>query len=388
MIDRNVSCKINELSKKYPIIAVVGPRQSGKSTLIKSMFRDYQYVNLESPTIREFAENDPEGFLQKYSSRVIFDEIQNVPKLFSYLQVIVDENKIMGDFIISGSSQFKLREQISQSLAGRVAIFNLLPLSYSELSDVNMASSQFSEMASQGFYPAIYDRKIDPIDYYADYVQTYVERDVRSIINVKDLKIFQTFLKLCAGRVGSVINYTSLGNDVGVSRETIKTWISVLETSFIAYQLQPYYENLGKRLLKSPKLYFYDTGLLCYLLNINAAALDVHPLKGGIFENLIINELMKSKFNHHQNPEFYFYEEFSGAEIDLITKLNGKFVAVEMKSAQTIHASFFKNLKKWGKLIPAEQASCYVVYGGDQEQVRDGIKIVPWFKLNKIVIEC
>jgi uncharacterized protein len=386
MINRAIQSKISDLSKKYPIVAVVGPRQSGKSTLIKFLFQDYQYVNLESPTIREFAENDPEGFLQKYSTRIIFDEIQNVPKLFSYLQVIVDEKKIMGDFIISGSSQFKLREQISQSLAGRVAIFNLLPLSYSELSDANMASSQFSQMAMKGFYPAIYDRKIDPSDYYADYVQTYVERDVRSLINVKDLKVFQIFLKLCAGRVGSVINYTSLGNDVGVSRETIKAWINVLETSFIAYQLQPYYENLGKRLLKSPKLYFYDTGLLCYLLSIDAASLDVHPLKGGIFENLVINELMKSKFNHHQNPEFYFYEEYSGAEIDLITKLNGKFVGIEMKSAQTIHASFYKNLKRWSELIPDQQASCIVVYGGNQEQVRDGIKIIPWFELNKIII--
>ena len=376
MIKRIMAETILKLAKKYPVIALTGPRQSGKSTLTRHLFPNHQYVNLESPQVRDFAENDPESFFKKYSGNVILDEVQNVPSLFPYIQVIVDEKKVMGDFVITGSSQFKLSEQITQSLAGRVSLFKLLPLSLTELEQGGLYT-HFYEHTHKGFYPAIYDRSIEAQDYYADYTQTYVERDVRSLVNVKDLKIFQTFLKLCAGRVGSIVNFTSLGNDVGVSRETIKTWLNILEASYVAFQLPPYFNNIGKRLVKSPKLYFYDVGLLCYLLGITSLEnLETHPLRGGIFENLIISDLMKSYFNKHKVPEFYFYQDNKGDEVDLVFLKEGQPIGVEIKSAQSFSDSFLSNLKKWQRLTGTDPGQGFVVYAGELSQVREGFRIL------------
>lgn len=376
MIPRGMAPTILKLAQKYPVIALTGPRQSGKSTLSRHLFPDYLYVNLESPQSREFAENDPESFFRKYPGRVILDEIQNVPSLFSYIQVIVDKKKIMGDFIITGSSQFKLSEQITQSLAGRVSILKLLPLSLDELNQTNF-KEDFFKLSHKGFYPALYDREIDSQDYYSDYMQTYIERDVRSLINVKDLKVFQTFLKLCAGRVGSLVNYTSLGNDVGVSRETIKSWLNVLEASYITYQLSPFFKNVNKRLIKSPKLYFYDVGLLSYLLGISTTeSFETHPLRGGIFENLIISDLMKQYFNEHKTPDFYFYQDNKGLEVDLVFIKNGRPHGVEIKSARSFSNSFLKNLKTWQEVVKAKDQELSVVYAGEQKQCREGIEIL------------
>ncbi len=383
MIERKIAGAIQKLAKKYPVVALTGPRQSGKSTLVKTIFTDYQYVNLENPSLRDFAESDPQGFLQKYHSKVIFDEIQNVPLLFSYIQTIVDERKKMGDFVLTGSSQFKLREAIAQSLAGRVCLFNLLPLSIEELKNSNLLADDFFKVSTQGFYPAIFDRKINASDYYSDYMQTYVERDVRSLINLKDLKVFQAFLKMCAARVGMVVNFTSIGNDLGVSRETIKTWLNVLEASYLLFQLPPYYENLNKRLVKSPKLYFYDVGLLCYLLGVERDHLQSHPSRGAVFENLIINELQKMKLNHHQVADFYFYAEHSGIEIDLIIPHKGKLLTFEMKSSATFHSHFLKNITQWKKNRSTQHHSAYLIYNGE-EQSRGEVKVLPWSSLNQV----
>ena len=379
MIKRDISAKLQSLLKKYPIVALTGPRQSGKSTLLKHLLPNFQYVNLERPDIREFAENDPNGFLAQYSTPIILDEVQNVPNLFSYLQVIVDEKKEMGQFVLSGSSQFKLRESISQSLAGRVSIFNLLPLSINELKQVqqNLKVSHFKQLV-KGFYPAIYDRNISSHDYYGDYLQTYIERDVRSLINVKDLKQFQRFLKLCAGRVGSLVNYTSIGNDLGLSRETIKTWLNVLEASYIAYELPPYYKNFNKRVIKSSKLYFYDTGLLSYILGVNEESIQMHPLKGGVFENYVINEFIKERFNNHQQAEFYFFRDSGGNEVDLIAEEKGAIMAYEIKSSQTFSKDFIKGLKKFKELVGDSLSSGAVIYAGDIKSRVDTFDVVPF----------
>ncbi len=382
--------KVNELRNKYPVIAVTGPRQSGKSTLVKKLFPGHKYINLENPALREFALSDPQAFIKKYNHKIIFDEVQYAPLLLSYVQEIVDERKEMGDFIITGSSQFKLREAITQSLAGRVSIFQLLPLSISEWKTLDGPStdfnkSSFESVAAQGLYPAIYDRHIKPQDFYADYLQTYVERDVRSLINVKDLRTFQLFLKMCAGRVGSIINFTSLGNDLGISRETVKSWLNVLEASYIVYLLPPYYANINKRLTKSPKLYFYDTGLLCFLLGADESSLIAHPSRGGIFENFIINEFYKRRLNHHQIPEFYFYAEQSGREVDLVIPHKGKLIGIELKSAATFQSEFTKNLTEWKKIFPKQVKQSYVIYNGESQE-RSDIEVVSWRDLALIDI--
>lgn len=370
IIPRAQEKTLQKLLQHYPILALTGPRQSGKSTLLTSLFPDYRYVNLEAPDVREFAEDDPRGFLQTYGERVIFDEVQNVPSLFSYLQVKVDKDRMMGQFILSGSSQFQLLEKITQSLSGRVSVNHLLPLSLSELHQaypIDGGSSPFHWVA-RGLYPALFDRSIASQDYFADYVQTYLERDVRSLINVKDLKLFQTFLKLCAGRIGSVINYTSLGDDVGVSRETIKSWIRVLEVSYIAYELPPYFKNLTKRVTKSPKLYFYDTGLACYLLGLSEQALVQHPMRGGLFENMVINEYLKGFYNAHQIPPCYFYRDSKGLEIDLLIESEGKINAIEVKSSSTANRNWLKAFEK----VPLSLAQNWIIYAGEDSQ--SGIK--------------
>jgi uncharacterized protein len=376
LIERSMGPIALHLAQKYPVVALLGPRQSGKSTLARHLFPSYQYVNLESPQIRDYAESDPESFFQQYSGQVIIDEVQNVPSLFSYIQVIVDKKKKMGDFILTGSSQFQLTESITQSLAGRVSLLKLLPLSIEELSRAQISANPFN-LSVQGFYPALYDRGIAPEDYYADYMQTYIERDVRSLINVKDLKVFQTFLKLCAGRTGSLVNLTSLGNDVGVSRETIKSWLNVLEMSYIIYQIPPFFKNINKRLIKSPKIYFYDVGILCYLLGITSIdVLATHPLRGGIFENLIISDLMKSYYNKHRTPDFYFYRDSKGTEVDLVYYRDGRLKGVEIKSAQSFSTSFLDNLKKWAVYMSGEKTESYVVYGGNISFKKDGTQVL------------
>ena len=296
MVTRHLQKQLLLLAKKMPVIAITGPRQSGKTTLLKTAFPSYDYVNLEHPPTRTLALNDPDHFLAQYNKGLIIDEAQRAPELFSYIQVVVDKKKKMGQYILSGSQNFSLIENISQSLAGRVVLVNLLPFSYKEMLEGKLKIKNSEQLIFKGAYPAVYDRKISPAVYYSSYLNTYVERDVRQLVNVQNLSLFESFIKLLAGRVGQLLNLSELGNSLGVDHKTVKKWLSVLETSYIVYFVQPYHSNFNKRLVKTPKLYFYDTGLACNLLGIDdEKQLINHWAKGALFENMVINELLKER---------------------------------------------------------------------------------------------
>ena len=364
MIKREITQELKQLANDYPIVTLIGPRQSGKTTLAKMTFADYSYCSLEDPDIRNFAQNDPRSFLKKYNKNVIFDEIQRIPELLSYLQSMVDENDIKGRFILTGSYQLQLRAEITQSLAGRTAVLSLLPLTISEATTVNKEMSR-DELLYRGFFPRIYQDKLNPTKFYANYYRTYIERDVRQLINLKNVSLFEKFLKLLAGRVGQVINYNSLSNDIGVSAVTLKEWLSVLEVSFIIFKLEPYFENFGKRVIKSPKIYFNDTGLLVYLLDIDSGnIIGRDPLIGNIFENLIVLELMKARYNQGLNPNIYFFRDSNGLEVDIIYKKGSQLIPIEIKSAATFNKVFAKSIHKFQKLTAKAQKG-FVVYAGD-----------------------
>ncbi len=366
MIKRNLKDKLLQLAEKFPIVSVTGPRQSGKTTLVRSVFPDYSYENLEDPETRLFAQNDPRSFLN-LSERMIIDEIQWVPELFSYLQTLTDNQNVEGQFIISGSQSFLLNENISQSLAGRVAILNLLPFSYEELKFGNIRISETVDLLFQGFYPRLYDKGIAPEDFYPNYIQTYIERDVRQLKNIQDLNLFVRFMKLCAGRTGQLLNLSSLANDTGISVNTAKSWISLLETSFVIYLLQPHHKNFNKRLVKMPKLYFFDTGLVSSLLEIQSSKqLSTHYLYGAIFENFIISELLKDRFHRGLRSNLYFWRDHKGVEIDCIMEQGDKLIALEIKSAKTYTESFFKNIAYLEKISDREIYQSVVIYGGDR----------------------
>ncbi len=375
MISRNIAFKAKALSEKFPIIVITGPRQSGKSTLVKSLFSKKPYVSLEDPDIRLLAETDPRGFLSNYPNGAILDEVQYVPSLFSYIQTIVDTKNETGMFILSGSQNFLLMQNISQSLAGRVALLKLLPFSYEELATTAFIHSSIDEWLFRGFYPRIYDKNIEPPDYYPNYIQTYLERDVRTLKNISDLTQFTRFMKMCAARIGTVLNYTSLANDCGVAVNTIKSWVSVLEASYVVYLLPPYYQNFNKRHVKSPKIYFYDTGLACALLNIQTKQqVENHYLRGGLFENLIIAETLKYFYNQGKTAPCYFWQDQAGKEIDLIVELPDGVKAFEIKSSMTLNLAFFKNLIAWKNLVsPTLKVETHVVFAGKQRfQTQEG----------------
>ncbi|EKD68230.1 MAG: hypothetical protein ACD_48C00016G0006 [uncultured bacterium] len=376
MIKRTVTPKIKKLSALYPVIAITGPRQSGKTTLAREIFSDYLYLNLENLDLLLAARTDPRNFLHLGSGqKIIIDEIQHLPDLFSYIQTEVDERKIPGQFVITGSQQFELSEKISQSLAGRVANFTLLPLSICELGNI----PEYEKLAVDGFYPRIYDRPIPPKDYYRDYVSTYVERDVRQIKNIGDLSSFQRFLQLVAGRVGQIVNFSSLASDAGINHRTAESWLSILEASYIIFRLQPYFRNFGKRVIKSPKLYFYDTGLLCYLLGIdNSKGLSVHYAIGSIFENMIIADSLKHLCNERSSDKLYFFRDNNGLELDLIIDHNGVQKGIEIKSGRTFNSEMLSGLVTWQKLNAHADKTGYLVYNGELEQKMGTNKIVNW----------
>ena len=367
MITREITSKALSLAKKFPIVVVTGPRQSGKSTLVKALFAQKPYVSLEDPDIRLFAETDPRRFLSNYPNGAVIDEAQRVPKLFSYLQGIVDAKNEEGLFILSGSQNFLLLESITQSLAGRAALLKLLPFSVQELETTEFKNMEINQLIFNGLYPRIYDKKIEPTDYYPNYIQTYLERDVKTLKNISDLNVFTRFLKLCAARIGTVLNYSSLANDCGIAVNTVKSWISILEASYVLYLLPPYYQNIGKRLIKSPKIYFYDTGLACSLLNIRSEEqVENHYLRGGLFENLVLSEVLKYYYNQGRAAPCSFWQDQTGREIDLIIEnTEGGLTAVEIKSGMTMNSDYFKNLKYWQKLNPeATNNKSFVVYTG------------------------
>jgi predicted AAA+ superfamily ATPase len=375
MIERTITQHLYRLFDQYPVITITGPRQSGKTTLCRATFPDLAYVNLESPDNREFATEDPRGFLSRYGGGTILDEIQRTPDLVSYLQVHVDEHRRNGLFVLTGSQQFRVSEAISQSLAGRTALLRLLPFSIAEAqllkSDLNVDT-----MIYTGFYPRIYDQELNPTQALGDYFETYVERDVRQISEIRNLSSFQQFVRLCAGRVGQLLNLQSLGNDAGVSHTTARQWLSVLEASYVVFVLPPYHVNIGKRLIKSPKLYFYDVGLAAYLLGIeNSRQIATHPLKGGLFENLVILEALKSRYNRAKRSNLFFYRDSNGNEVDLIYTLANRLVAVEIKAGETVSRQFFTSLSKLRKLLPEQIAGEVLVYGGDSQQVRQQVRV-------------
>ena len=385
MIPRQLAEKANSLLSQYPLLALIGPRQSGKTTLAQSLRPDYQYINLELPENHDFAVSDPHGFLQTYQKGVILDEVQTVPELFPYLKHYTDQRKTVGEYILTGSQNFLLLEKITQSLAGRVALLQLLPLSFNELAFGGYPINDANVFIHTGGYPRIYDKNIAASDFYPSYISTYIERDVRKITRVTDLRLFRQFVTLCAGRVGQLVNFAEIGNILGIDTKTVKSWIGLLEASYIVYLLPPYYRNFDKRIIKSPKLYFYDTGLACSLLNIqDPTQLNTHFAKGALFENMIVIELLKQYIGASKNPAFYFWQDSNMREIDLLIEESNRLKAIEIKSGKTLNSEFFKNLTLFQDLAKTEQVASFLVYGGDSLQNRTNAEVLPWYQVGTI----
>jgi uncharacterized protein len=382
MIPRDITAKTLSYAGQYPVVTITGPRQSGKTTLSKMLFKNKAYVSLEDIDARQYAQNDPRGFLNQFPNGAILDEIQRVPDLMSYIQTIVDEKQEAGFYILTGSQQFDLLKNISQSLAGRTALVYLLPFTMTEAYADSLKDVSINRVLHTGFYPRIFDQNLDAADAMMFYVNTYVERDLRILVNVKDLSRFEIFLKLCAGRIGQVVNLSSLGNDCGVNHKTIKNWLSVLEASYIVKLLRPYYQNFNKRLIKSPKLYFLDTGLASFLLGIeNEIQMETHPSKGALFESLVISEVLKQRFNEGQTDNLYFFRDRIGNEVDLVCDFGKTVDLVEVKSGQTVASDFFKGIRYFQKLSAGVRHS-NVVYGGDESYTRENTRVISWRDLS------
>ena len=385
MIVRAISDHLLQMANKYPIITITGPRQSGKTTLAREVFKEKAYINLEMMDNREFASSDPRGFLRKVPDGAVLDEIQRAPDLVSYIQGIVDEKKQNGMFILTGSQQFEVSNSINQSLAGRTALLKLLPFSIPEVVN-NYGNSSNDEMIYHGFYPRIYDQDLNPTHALGDYFETYVERDLRQLIHIKNLSLFQKFVKMCAGRVGQILNLNNLGNDVGISHTTAREWLTILEASYIVFLLEPFHRNIKKRLVKSPKLYFYDVGLASYLLGIeNVSHVETHPLKGSLFENLVIMEILKYRYNQGKRNNLNFYRDSLGNEIDVIYQIAQHVLPVEVKAGETVVKDFFKGFQAFERGTPDLPFGKVIVYGGSREETRKDIQIVQVSHIYKIL---
>ncbi len=379
MIPRNITEQVKKLSKKFPIVTLTGVRQCGKSTLLRNTFSDYEYISLEDPDIRSFAQNDPRSFLNNCKTPCILDEIQHIPELFSYLQTKVDHDNVMGEFLLSGSHNFLLMQSISQSLAGRSAILTLAPFSIAELTAADLLPDTVDKLMLKGFYPAIYSREIEAHDYFPSYVTTYIERDVRLLRNIPDANAFIRFVRLCAARSGQILNYAELANACAISVPTVRAWISILIQSYILFELPPYYNNFSKRLIKSPKLYFYDTGLLCYLLGIETKEqLQNHPQRGAIFETMVVSEYQKSRLFSGKSPAGYFWRDSNQNEVDLLTEDSGKLKATEIKSGKTMEQKYLSGLKKFASISGISSKDLLCIYGGDQTMKGENGSFVSW----------
>lgn len=370
-----------DLAGKFKAVAVTGARQSGKTTLVKEVFRDKPYVSLENPDVRSFALEDPRGFLSNYHQGAVLDEIQRVPDLFSYLQEVLDDSKQKGFFILTGSNNFLLQQSISQTLAGRVGTLHLLPFSIEELEKGNLLPKDDDDLMFKGFYPPVYDQEIPPEDWCPNYVKTYIEKDVRQIKNITDLVVFERFIKLLAGRSGQELNNSALALEAGVDVKTVQSWIGILESSFIIYLLKPHHKNFNKTIVKRPKLYFYDSSLVCYLLRVkNTSQLISHPLRGAIFEGMVVTELVKKRTNAGLDINLFYWRDKTGHELDVLIDDGNSLVPIEIKSGRTISEQFFKNLNFWARLTGEKKS--YLLYGGKESQTRsDGKLIMNWREL-------
>lgn len=374
--------KLLQLASKYPFVTITGPRQSGKSTLAELTFPDYRRVSLEDLDNREFATEDPRGFIATYPSNTIIDEAQRVPSLLSYLQTHTDRERRMGMYVLTGSQNTELMEAVDQSLAGRVGILTLLPFSHEEMRGAGILPATINDEIFNGAYPSLYDRSIAPTDYYPNYIKTYIERDVRQMKAIGDLSKFRRLIKLCAGRIGQLLNKASLAVECGVSAPTVDAWLSILEESYIVHFLRPDYNNFSKRLVKSPKLYFYDTGLACSLLEIrDVAQLDTHYLRGGLFENMVVNEFLKRDYNRGAEPSLSFWHDSAGNEVDLIRTQAGVQYAYEIKSGATFSKEYFKGVDYWSRLSGADTERKSVIYGGDRSMNTSDGTVIAWCDL-------
>ncbi len=389
MYKRSLAPVIERFSKIYPIIGIMGPRQSGKTTLAQMLFSHLPYVSFEDIEVRRRFQENPKQFLKEYKTGAIFDEAQHVPELFSYLQAVVDASSENGRYVLTGSQNFLLNEQITQSLAGRIGMTTLLPLSLAELG----TPSDMNKNIFQGGYPRLYAQGMTPDELFPSYINTYIERDVRQIINIENLLTFQKFIQLCAGRVGQIINLTSLAQDCGISNMTARRWISVLEASYILFFLPPFYKNFSKRLIKMPKMYFYDTGLACNLLNIeNEQQLSSIHLKGALYENIVVLEILKGRLNRARKPNLYFWRDSAGHEIDIIAEWGGTLKAIEIKSGTTVQPDFIKNVRYFCDLAtqdPSETipAKPYLIYGGDLNGIFMQTKLIPFTEIDSTLHE-
>ncbi|MFO7715538.1 ATP-binding protein [Desulfosarcina sp.] len=377
-VNRTIESVLKDLAGKYPVVTITGPRQSGKTTLCRKVFIHKPYANLESPDVRQFAVDDPRGFLAQYPDGAVLDEIQRAPDLVSYLQPLVDQDRKDSLFILTGSQQFEVSKTINQSLAGRTALVKLLPFSMAEIQTAFVLPG-IDRLLYHGFYPRLWDKQLNPTQALGDYYQTYIERDLRQLVAIKDLNLFQRFMQLCAGRIGGLLNVSSLANDTGVSHTTAGNWLSLLEASYIVFQLQPYYQNISKRLVKSPKLYFYDVGLATLLLGIeNENQLARDPLRGSLFENLVVAEALKYRFNQGKRSNLFFYRDSKGNEVDLLIVSGSDIFPIEIKSGMTITRDYFKGLNHFAKVFPDHiHRGSGLVYGGETVQKRTDVAIFP-----------
>ena len=381
MIKRDLQAKLKQLAKGYPVVGIFGPRQSGKTTIAKMTFGNYKYVSLEDFKSKELAINDPYGFFDRNHNKhgIILDEIQTVPSLFSYIQTWSDEHQKPGYFVITGSQNFLLNAAVTQTLAGRIAITTLLPLSIGELTRAKLLPKTLEDAVFYGGYSRIFTQSVIPYEWQQNYIRTYLERDVRQIKNVENLDLFKKFIGLCAGRIGQLLNISSLANDCGITVNTTKSWLSLLQASYIIFLLQPYYKNFSKRLIKSPKLYFYDTGLACAILGISEpSSVYTHYLRGGLVESFVLSDLCKTSYNQGREPRYYFWRDSIGHEIDGVLEYNMRVVRLEIKASKTIHENYFDNLKYWNELAKTDAVDNYVIYAGDENCRRTAGSIISW----------
>lgn len=382
MYSRQLSTTLGRLAKQFPVLLITGPRQSGKTTLARAQFADKPYVSLEDPIERAFAEEDPRGFLARFPGGAIFDEAQRWPNLFSHLQGMVDQDRRPGRFVLTGSQQFDLLAGITQSLAGRVGVTHLLPLAFNELPPTALDNPNPNELMQRGGYPALHAQTIAPTDWFASYVATYIERDVRQVLRIRDLSSFQRFLRLCAGRVGQLLNLNALGEEAGIAHSTARAWLSLLEASYLVFQLPPYHRNFGKRLVKTPKLYFTDTALAAWLLGLRAPdQLALHPLRGALFENLVVSEFLKARYNAGQPTDLYFWRDNNGLEADLLFEDGDRLQTVEIKSGATVTADTIRAGQKSNRFAPDESREPWLIHAGADTYSRSSVRVIGWHDL-------